>query len=663
MTEQEKEELLRVINKASLATKYFGNDAPWYLDRIPFFESSDADITNVYYYRWKIFRSHQRDLGANGYISTEFLNDVSWQTNPWASLNDATGFHLLEGRWSRDRRFKEDYATFIYSSNSNTRQFSENMADGVWKGYLIDGDINTASQLLDRMQSVYNAWADSYNSTRGLYWVEPLRDATEYTISSIDASGGADGFTGGEAYRPSINSYQYANAKAIAGLAAAKGGLQTVVDTYTSRAAAIKKNLQASLWNSTFEHFIDRYYVSNSYVKNWAMIRGRELVGYVPWAHDLPDDSTTYAQSWKHIINTAQLAGEHGLRTNEPTYQYYMRQYRYAGTRPECQWNGPVWPYQTTQVLTGLGNLLDHYPNSTAANVITRANFFNLLKQYAQLHYLNGTLNLQEDYNPATGLPIVGLDRSPHYFHSGFVDLVITNLVGVRGRADDYLEVNPLVADTALTYFRIENILYHGHTIAVQYDSTGSRYGTKGLQVEIDGAVAGTAATAQRLVLPISRVAPPAINRPIAKSIQLQATSTYPIASVSVSGADATAVHAAIDGRVYFFAENPNGWDSPVGTGAEIWLAVDLGSSTTVSRAEVAFWADSGSFDVPSQYRVQVSSGNGAWTNVNGGTYPAAVANGVTNVGWTAGTTARNVRLVFTPKTGKKVRLVEFKIF
>ncbi|PQE23441.1 six-hairpin glycosidase protein [Rutstroemia sp. NJR-2017a BBW] len=254
---------LAALDRASLATKYFGNDAPWYLDRIPFFESSDADITNVYYYRWKIFRSHQRDLGANGYISTEFLNDVSWQTNPWASLNDATGFHLLEGRWSRDRRFKEDYANFIFSSNSNRRQFSENMADGVWKG------------------------------TRGLYWVEPLRDATEYTISSIDASGGTDGFTGGESYRPSINSYQYANAKAIANLASAKGGLQTVVDTYTSRAAAIKKNVQASLWNSTFEHFIDRYYVSNNYVKNWSPIRGRELVGYVPWAHDLPDDTAT----------------------------------------------------------------------------------------------------------------------------------------------------------------------------------------------------------------------------------------------------------------------------------------------------------------------------------------------------------------------------------
>ena len=57
----------------------FGNDAPWYRDRIPLFESSDALLDAVYYYRWQVFRAHQRDLGTQGYITTEFLDDVSWQ--------------------------------------------------------------------------------------------------------------------------------------------------------------------------------------------------------------------------------------------------------------------------------------------------------------------------------------------------------------------------------------------------------------------------------------------------------------------------------------------------------------------------------------------------------------------------------------------------------
>lgn len=327
------------LNIDALAKQYFGNDALWYRNRIPFFESSDTQITDVYYYRWKIFRTHQRDLGANGYISTEFLDDVSWQTKPWASLNDATGFHLLEGRWCRDRRFKEDYATFIYSSNSNTRQFSESMAAAVWQGYLVDGVAEDAIKRLDSMQSVFKAWDDSYDTSKALYWVEPLRDATEYTISSIDATNGQDGFFGGYSFRPSINSYQYANAKAIARLATLKGGLQNVVDTYEAKATAIKGRVQNALWNSTFEHFIDRFQVNNDYVKYWDPIRGRELVGFVPWTHDLPDDTVQYAHAWQHALNSSQLAGPHGLRTVEPSYQYYMRQYRYEGINPECQWS------------------------------------------------------------------------------------------------------------------------------------------------------------------------------------------------------------------------------------------------------------------------------------------------------------------------------------
>lgn len=326
-----------VLDADALAKQYFGNDAPWYQDRIPLFESSDKEITDVYYYRWNIFRAHQRDLGPNGFISTEFLDDVSWQTKPWASLNDATGFHLLEGRWCRDRRFKEDYATFMYSEQSNRRQFSESMAAAVWDGYLVDGYAEDALARLDAMQVVFNAWNDSFDATKGLYYVEPIRDATEYTISSIDASNGTDGFFGGDSFRPSINSFQYANALAISSLAALKGSIDDIVDTYNSRATAIKTRTQEALWNSTFEHFIDRFQVDNENVTYWDPVRGRELVGMVPWTHGLPDDTVEYAEAWKHVLNSSELLGEHGLRTVEPSYEYYMRQYRYEGTQPECQ--------------------------------------------------------------------------------------------------------------------------------------------------------------------------------------------------------------------------------------------------------------------------------------------------------------------------------------
>ncbi|KAL2812278.1 Six-hairpin glycosidase-like protein [Aspergillus granulosus] len=658
------------LDAEALTSQYFGNDAPWYLDRIPLFETSVSEIQEVYYYRWGLFRAHQRDLGEDGFLSTEFINDVSWQTSPWAILINAANYHLREGRWSRDRRFKEDYADVLFGPNTNPRQFSEVMADGVWQGYLVDGVLEDAASRLGAMQTVYNGWNATldfggYDTSKGLYYIQPLTDATEYTIASIDASGGIDGFLGGNAFRPSINSYQYANALAISNLAALTGA-QALADEYRDKAETLKTLVQDHLWNSTFEHFIDRFYVDNDYVTYWDPIRGRELVGYVPWTHDLPDDDETYAQAWKHILDPEKLAGSHGLRTNEPSYEYYMRQYRYEGDHPECQWNGPAWPYQTTQALTALANFLDHYTTASATGIITKRDYVAILLQYAQLHYnpsYDGILNLEEDYNADTGVPIVGLVRSPHYFHSGFIDQVVTGFVGIRPSADDILEVNPLI-DESVDYFRIERILYHGHNVAVQWDSSGNRYGTQGLLLEIDGEVAAQSDSLTRLSVGISRVTPPEIDRPIAVSIQLGLDTEYPIGSVSVPDVDTASIHNVIDGRVWFYPEIVNWWDTPVGDGSELWYQIDFGTAVEVTRAEIAFAAGAElGVDIPETYRVQVYTA-GSWVDVDLGdaTYGEAVANGITNVQW-EGVATELIRLAFTPKEGLAVRLVEFKIF
>lgn len=59
----------------------------------------------------------------------------------------------------------------------------------------------------------------------------------------------------------------------------------------------------------------------------------------VPWMFGMPDNNSKYNAAWKHILDTNQLRGSNGLRTVEPSYQYYMRQYRYEGSSRECQWN------------------------------------------------------------------------------------------------------------------------------------------------------------------------------------------------------------------------------------------------------------------------------------------------------------------------------------
>jgi hypothetical protein len=317
-------------------------------------------------------------------------------------------------------------------------------------------------------------------------------------------------------------------------------------------------------------------------------------------------------------------------------------------------------------VLTGLANFLNHYPKGAASGVVGKQDYTKLLKQYAELHYNpnhNGTLDLEEDYYPDTGAPIVGLKRSHHYFHSGYIDNVISGLVGVRPSADDVLEVNP-AADASITYFRVDRIIYHGHEIAIQWDVDGSRYGSAGLKIEVDGKVVASSPTLARLKVSLSRISPPPITRKIAQSIQLNSTQPFPKGSVSVSGVDAKTIYGSIDGRVWFFPESDvaNGWSTPVFNGSELWYQVDFGSSKSIDGAEIAFFANQAQgFDAPSEYRVQVDTAD-SWADVTGATYAEPVANGITSAKWTAATGGK-FRLVFKPKAGKKVRLVEFKLF
>lgn len=646
------------LDHAAILRERFGNDAEWYEKRIPFFESADADLDAVYYYRWALFRAHQRDLGSQGYISTEFLDDVSWQREPFASLNDATGFHLNEARWLNDRRFADDTIAYMYSGG-NDRHFSDYMADAVWSRYLVDGDRDAATRHLQVMKHVYRLWDEKFDFTKRLYFIEPLLDATEYTVSSIDASGGKDGFRGGDAFRPSINSYMAANARAIARIAELAGDNATSQE-YATRADDLQRRMAEALWSPSLGHFIDRHQLSNEHVAYWQPIRARELVGYLPWMFDLAPDDPAHASAWSHLLDPAKLAGRAGPRTVEAGYEFYMRQYRYLGTAAECQWNGPSWPYQTTQVLLAMANLLDHY---TSTGPVTRSDYMRLLRQYAALHRQpDGRLDLEEDYHPETGRPIVGLARSHHYFHSGFIDLILTGLVGLRPRADDRIEINPLLAPAGdrqfLAWFRAEDIPYHGHKLAVTWDADGSRYRQgAGLTLELDGVPVAHRDTLGRLIVAVPRRAPPAPGRPVDLAVQL-VRDNYPLPSAS-SGTDPEALHDAVDGRVWFYPEMRNGWSPEPGPG-EQWFALDFGKAVSTARSEISFYAAGNVFAAPQEYRVEAFVA-GKW-----GPLPAVadapLGNGVTYARWPA-TTAQRYRLVLQPRRGRKVRLVEWKLF
>lgn len=85
---------------------------------------------------------------------------------------------------------------------------------------------------------------------------------------------------------------------------------------------------------------------------------------------------------------------------------------------------------------------------------MTPAEYVHLLRQYTGQHRLiSGELDLQENYNPDTGSPIVGLPRSHHSNHSTYVDLVLSGLLGIRpeGREPSRFETTTPIAHASST--------------------------------------------------------------------------------------------------------------------------------------------------------------------------------------------------------------------
>lgn len=689
-----------MIPEPQLAERYFGADAPWFLQNIPFLEVDDPEIQRVYYYRWKLYRSHLREIGTMGTEETEFLPDVPWARHPFDDLNDSSSFHIMEGRWLRNPGYITSLVDHLYTEAGNDRHFSESIAAATLAWTQVTGDPAPALRHLDTMEHVYNLWDDHFDALRNLYWIEPLLDATEYTIASIDASGAGftdhpstrdsgNGFTGGFAFRPSINAYQFANAEAIAALAQL-AGQPAVAAQYAAHAEALRQAVLAQLWNPKLDHFTDIYQRSTPFVKAGDFIRGRELVGYLPWTFELPPKEQTatkypdFSSAWQHVLDPSQLAGPYGLRTVEPSYPRYLTQYRYdrATGLPECQWNGPSWPFQTSQVLTAMANLLHDYPQ----HVVTAADYVHLLRQYTHQHLLpDGTLDLQEDYNPDTGRPIVGLPRSHHYNHSTYIDLVLSGLLGIRPHTDDVFEMDPLLPqppshETQIRYFALQGLRYHGHELTLVYDQDGRRYHLgAGLSVFSDGHRLIGPTPLHRIVLQLPHVPESTQREPVDLAVNLwgRPPSAFepglPRASASDESGDAHP-YEAIDGRLWFFPEIANGWspahcsgtspESPAPETPGCWFSVDLRRPQRIARIQLFFFADGAAYQSPTSYRIQSLTPGGWQTIPAQSRLPLApTANGVNEVSFPP-IVAKQVRVVLAgPAEPAKIRLVELKVF
>ncbi len=216
----------------------------------------------------------------------------------------------------------------------------------------------------------------------------------------------------------------------------------------------------------------------------------KELIGYIPWYFNIPDAG--YEKAFSYLMDEERFFGKAGLRTADKSHL----KYRYEVPH-ECLWNGPVWPYATTQTLVALVNLLNHY----SQKYVTKEDYFKILSVYARSQYriLESGKKvpwIDENSDPETGEWISreilrkqgwkeekgGYERGKDYNHSMYCDLIITGLVGAE-LGNGSLTVTPLIPEE-WDYFMLEGLSVGGKTYTVLYDKDGTRYHKgKGVQI------------------------------------------------------------------------------------------------------------------------------------------------------------------------------------
>ncbi|MFE2138446.1 RICIN domain-containing protein, partial [Streptomyces sp. NPDC059466] len=306
-----------------------------------------------------------------------------------------------------------------------------------------------------------------------------------------------------------------------------------------------------------------------------------------------------------------------------------------------CRWDGPSWPFATSQTLTAAANLLQDYP---VQSVFSSSDYVQLLHTYAATQYRGGVPYVAEAHDPDSSSWLYdGNNHSEDYNHSTYNDNVISGLIGLRGQSDDTLVVKPL-APAGWDYFALENTPYHGHNVTVLWDRTGSRYGQgAGLHVYVDGsqvaARAGLGAVTVGVGAPLTQPGTDAAVD-IAANGQRFASGPQPFASYT-SGYDN--VWNAVDGIVYRqgIPENSR-WTSYATGHADDYYGVDFGRNQKTGDVRLYFYDDGGGVRTPATYDLQYWTGT-AWATVPGQTRaPAApTANAENRITFPALTTSR----------------------
>ncbi len=685
-------------------------DWDWYERNIPFFESPDSAIDATYYYRWEVVTRHMRYASPEvGYVFTEFINPerLSW-AGRYNVISGACDLHVAELRWMRDPApVRSHLRYFMKVEGAQPRNYGFGPAFCSAEVDAVHGDQEQSLALLamfvenyDAVMRIETAYPHDrgFDTERGLFWTTGRDMGSEYNLASAQLSEPLRGIVGykirgGAGYRPDVNAVFYAEASAIAALAQ-KTGQSELAKRFADRAASLRSEVQRQLWHPQREFFLHRWRYDEysdgdsaamKSIRAGSLIwetnhdrfggvghlpaqkgegKGREIFAYHLWRYGLPEDNDDsdarwgFARAWRFLMSPAYFYSPFGPTTGERGDPWFSVIYK------DCRHNGDSWPYHTSRVLIGGANLLNDYKHH---RFFAPSDWWKIFENYTKTQRRDGLPYVAESHHPDDTDWTVDRPIGSHYFHSCYVDHVITGVVGLRPALGNMLRLHPL-APKHWEYFALANVEYHGHTIDVVWDRDGCRYGRgKGLLLFCDGRLI---AHSYRLE-PLEAVLPPKLDgdgiqqvsngqdRLVNYAVNADAYQ-FPKATASFT-ADGDSAGSTIDGLYWYDESVPGRWTTRSSANKEDWLAIEFVEERTIQAVRVALYEDHHGISAPELMRVEVLA-DGTWRPVSKPQMqpPVPAARRKNRIDFDPVRT-KHIRVCFKPRTGEGVGVAELE--
>ena len=515
----------------------------WYDENVAFFDCSDPLVAKMYYHRAYNLRKNMFDpkLGRLAYpTQAEGRWRSTWYPNV---ISYGAGHQVREARWLRDPKYwrghlqtwaenaKPDgvYPSHVTPAGPAGGQYTDWITSTAWDAHLVHPSAEFLTPLADALAANVRGWqATTDTDDDGLLAVDShWWTGMEYQPSFFYFS---DFKTSEDFYEPAeqvalervdLTSYNYGNAVAMAKLDRALGRTEEASE-FDALAEKIAGAVEAKMWRPEGEFFYSLR------AEDDEVADVKEIVGVYPFYFGMLPTDKGYEAAWASVLDPEQFWTPWPVASASKQCPAYSQSgWPVAdGRRSTCMWNGPTWPHANSIVLTAMARTLradrDRPEGAEGApSPLTKDKFWELFLSFTKAQYRDGNLDFPwtgEFYDGETG---AWQTRERDYNHSTYLDLVIPEVVGIVPREDAVLEVDPMVPESALSYFVLDGQHYRGHDVTVAWDAADDfdafEDGRDGLNVYLDGKLVASSPNLGRLLINLDTgepISPPDAEEP-----------------------------------------------------------------------------------------------------------------------------------------------------